>query len=237
MKPFTMLMFLIAWLPIERGFQVFCRADAKKIEGAPSDLPASKGRGALSAAYTIAKLGREKKQPDLLLAAARVIGTTRVAKPEPNGDQVGIEDELRADAMALVAEANAIGGTSAEPIALLAAAVEKEIKEVKRGATDLGPRVYVGTFDRAPETNQYVAALRGGNLATIALYKLGLKGDIELYVTDPDGKEIKDPRIRCEEDFFLTFTPPKTAKYKIAVKCWGLSGEKSIRYRLIIDQR
>ncbi|MCE9530502.1 MAG: hypothetical protein K8T89_05135 [Planctomycetes bacterium] len=67
------------------------KAEDKKAEAreVTKSTPESKALLELSAAYTLAKLGREKKSPELLLAAARVIGTTNFSKMDTKGAEIG----------------------------------------------------------------------------------------------------------------------------------------------------
>ena len=94
----------------------------------------------LHAAYELAAHGREKKMPEVLIAAASVIGTTDMDKGEAKKAEVQKEAtvDARQEAESLLQEAVKLAkdADNSDTIQKLAADVRKNIVELKRGPVD-----------------------------------------------------------------------------------------------------
>ncbi|MCE9530503.1 MAG: hypothetical protein K8T89_05140 [Planctomycetes bacterium] len=182
--------------------------------------PSAKAAAELRAAYTMARLGRESKSPELLLAAARVIGTTNTMKldvKEAKTNSKEQEDDVLAEVTGLIKEAKGLAGDNAA-VKTLADLIEKDVKEFKRGAEG-GPKKHVGSYgqDCFGLNNDYYCVFNEKQLACIDVYNASGRGDLELYVYDPNGKLVAQDR-RNDEDCSVAFHVDKRAKYRIVIK-------------------
>jgi hypothetical protein len=184
-------------------------------------------------AFAMAAEGRKTKSPEMLLAAARVIGKTDFSKltekelAESN-NATPVEGKL--EAAALIKEATDLGGDNADAVKKMAAAVEADIKSGTRGAKG-GPRAFNGKVNKdLHEGDTYLITFVGGDPAQITVNNTTNAGDIDLFVYDKAGKLVAFDR-RTDDDCAAMFFPSTTQQYKVVVKCYR-SGDRVLQYRL-----
>lgn len=209
------------------------KGDAKTDAPRPQPTAESKAADALVAAYTMARLGKEAKSPEMLLAAARVIGTTDVKRVDMKDAKIqsAVSDvDPLAEATALIAEARKLGGDNADAVTKLAAAVEKDIKEFKRGVIG-GPRSWTGRVDAKYDKNDQVyLEYRGGQQGTVRVTNTTNAGDIDLFVYDLDNRLVASDR-RTDDDAFVSFYVPKNSRYRIVIQAYA-GPNKPLVYRV-----
>lgn len=212
-------------------------ADVKKADKPPEmktpELSKkAKAVAALSAAYTLARYARENKAPEVLLAAARVVGTTTTTPIDSKSViEAGKVEKgtLQQEGLALVAEALKMEGAGSDTIKALAKSVGRDISEFKRdregGPYDSGVR----TLTAAAFRGRYRLRFRGGATSIINVHNLSGRGDIELSVRDQSGRIIAHDR-RAESGAFVRFVVPTTQPCTVLVVLASRSG--TISYRL-----
>jgi len=175
----------------------------------------------VAAAYQLAEFGRRNKAPELLIAAARVIGSTKF-KDAPIGDKDKVSKPLKVDevkeAEDLIAEALKMGKDS-ESIQALAKAAKAIIVEKGRSPWG-GTRQWSGFFrgDGVDVRDRFHVDLRGGEDTCISLNGYGPRGldlDLELYNAST-GQLVASER-SVGPNAFIRYYVPSSGTYRIEV--------------------
>lgn len=212
-------------------------AEDKKAEPAKGAIPVvspeAKAVQELTAAYRLASYGREKKVPEALIVAARVIGTTPVQKlsaeelkeAKPAGTTEAA-DPL-AEASALLEEALKIEGISASAKEL-AGETKKAIAEKPKGAIG-GPRSWVGVVGGADRLDQQALRFKTGELAVVNVVNTSNKGDIDLFIEDDNGNVVAHDN-RHDDDASVAWYPASTKPHFIKIRLHA--GHGTFKYRV-----
>lgn len=209
-------------------------AEPSDPQPAPAASPAYHDAHAYAAAHALARAGRRARSPYQLLGAALALGKLHnVRKFDPadaTTESKPVEVDTLDECSDLIKDALKLGGTDVKE---LADAVTRSIKQVPRGATDKGPRSWNGYVAKGTTKDEYLVKFKPGERATVMLMHLGGKGDVELRVTDPDGKLLRDPRRQCDDDEVVTFVPATAKPYKITVTAYAEKGP--VRFRVLTN--
>jgi hypothetical protein len=223
-----------AWLSSRAAEE---KQDAKKdLETKAPDTRAQAAES-LAAAYTMAKIGRETKSPEMLLAAAHVIGKANFSKLEFRAEtskvtSKTVEGDPLAEAVALIEEAVNFSGDSSEAVKKLAVDIQNDIKERKRGAIP-GPQERRGSVEaRSDRFDTFEIQFRGREHARIWVHNRSGQGDIDLFVTDLDGRQIAHDS-NSAASAHVTFVPHRDNWYRVRVKAY--SDSRPIHYHLVTN--
>ena len=190
--------------------------DQKKTEETKKNEPRKSDASAqaimnVAAAYQMAEWGRQQKAPEALIAAARVIGTTKISAPKySEKDQVSKKmdvDEVK-EAKDLIKEALAMAGKSATIEALAkdaTAAIEEKTRSPFGGA-----RQWSSFFrgDGVDIRDRYYVDLRGGEYTWISLNGYGPPGlDLDLELYNQFGQLVASERSIGPNAFIQVFVP------------------------------
>ncbi len=211
------------------GLSLSARAQDEK----PKAEPTVDRIEALNAASTLVHLGREKKAPEMLLAAARVIGLTDLNKVDTKDaklESATSDSDALAEAKGLITEAEGLAqGKDKEAVKALGAMILDQISEVKRGALG-GPRSITGRVDaKYDKTDTYFIDFKGKAVAAISVANLSNRGDIDLYVYSLDNKLIKRD-FRKNASAYVSFLPASNTRVRVVVRAYA--GATPLLYRL-----
>lgn len=192
---------------------------------------------ALKGAYAMAALGEEEKKPELLLAAARIIGTiSRPLEVAEGKLEKEPEDMLppKKEALALLDKAVRMRTPYQDAIEKVADSIRTELtsKEPTRGAY-LGPQVRNGTLHGPGDRlDTFPIRFRTGEKAMVLVANIRKIGDINLELRDDNGRLLaKD--YRTARDAYVEYNVPRGPHnpilyIKVKLKC----GRGRIDYRL-----
>lgn len=155
--------------------------EEKKDTMRPKATQALKELQQLKAAFDLVEYGRKNKAPEVLIAAARVIGTSSLQPGKPDKEikvEKVVEFDPRKEAEKLLEEALEI--SNGAPIQAMVKSTREAIADRPRGPLT-GPRSFSGFL--GPKGNQTIPlALRGGEQTTGFVQSLdGV--DMDLFVT------------------------------------------------------
>jgi hypothetical protein len=176
------------------------------------------------AAYVMAELGRQQKAPELLIAAARVIGTTNSEMGKlPAKSKVGklLDSNEVDEALELVKEAERIAEEKKNTATIqpLAAACKKLISG-DRGPIN-GPVVWSGYFrgDGIDRLDTYYVTCYGGEWTCVNLYGYGPPGlDLDLYVFDNETGQQVAADASVGPNAYVQFFVPFAKTYRVEVR-------------------
>lgn len=115
------------------GFRTFAQDPKKEKDKAPpAEQAGAPGVQALADALTMAQLGRAHKQPEALVAAAKLLATVKVTATQETA--TGTSYDTVAEAKKLLTEAETLTGNNEACLKLIAAARE-DLTVSSRGAT------------------------------------------------------------------------------------------------------
>lgn len=187
----------------------------------------------MAAAYALAgqtdKAG--KKSPLLLLAAAKVIGTTEFRELKPGKDDkitsTPVKVDPKEEAGALIEEALVLAKDD-EAVKAMAAAVRKEIAGFRGGIN--GPYSFNGRVDaKYDKSDDFYVELRGGQQTRMSVANLSNAGDIDLKVYDLDNRLVAQDT-RAAGGAYVQFTPPKNNRYRVVIVLYA-GPNKPLNYR------
>lgn len=217
---------------LNTGAKAEDKKDKEPVAKAEETTEGSKAAKALMSANTMAKIGRETKSPLLLLAAARVYGTTKFQKfdiAEAKQESKGGEFDVLTHTGDLIKEARDLSAGDAS-VEALAKQVEAEIKKFPRGAIG-GAKTWKGYVEKGFDTtDDYYCTFKGGEPAFIGLQNHTNRGNINLFIynTKTGGLITKD--ISKNDDASCSFSPNATVSVRIRVR--AQSGDTPMRYTL-----
>jgi hypothetical protein len=189
----------------------------------------------LGAAFELAQYGREKKSPELLIAAARVIGTTGTTKGDSKKAEVGKAGtyDSAKEANELLDQALKMGATgkSADAIKTLVAKAKSEIEEIGRGPVG-GPRSYSGVFFSPNDPDDTIQVFLRGGETTNAFLQSHTGTDLDLVVTNRSGQTVAQDHgtspsasvnfyVPVEGDYtfrVINFNPNAQSRYTLFVR-------------------
>lgn len=179
----------------------------------------------VAAAYQMAEIGRQQKAPELLIAAARVIGSTNsVAEKLSAKSQVTKQleaDEVK-EAVDLIIEAEKM----IDPAAKNAGALEALAKSTKQLVTGergpvTGPRIFTGYFPgNESDWHDFInVRCRGGEQTYVSLAGYGRPGlDLDLFVVDEETGQQVASETSVGPNSSLSFYVPSNRDYRIEVR-------------------
>jgi hypothetical protein len=212
------------------------RAEDKKEkeprEKAAAPTESMKAAQALTAANTIARVGRETKSPLLLLAAAKTVGTTKFGKfdvSESKLESKNGEFDVLDYTTGLIKEARDLAKDDAA-FEALAKKTEDEIKKFNRGAAG-GAKVWRGHLEKGYDTtDDYYCTFVGGSPAFVGVTNHTNRGDIDLYIYNSKTGQLIGRDIRKDDDCSYSWNPPQTVSVRIRVRAYA--GSAPMRYTI-----
>lgn len=187
---------------------------------------------AFDSAIQMARTGREMKSPVLLLAAAKVIGSTNVRKfdaklneklPGEDYDPIGEAGKLLDEAVALAPKD--------EVVKALAQQTKKEIAEVKRGQFVGGGKWRHGHFPPGDHRDTFHIHYRSGEHARIFVNNRTNRGDLNLFVFDPHGRLVASDT-RWDDDCRVWFPAAHHGVYRVVIQKHHGAHHKTINYTI-----
>ena len=179
-------------------------------------------------ARQLARLGEQRKDPVLLIAAARLLQesagkVTSPEKPESStGDGASTKPAVDTSAAALLASAKKLAGGRADLIAL----VDETAAAGTRGAVS-GPGRAV-TVVRSGGADSFRVTFRGGEPAIVAISGDG-DSDLDLEVYDENGGLICRAN-GATDDEVCRWTPRWTGQFRIRVVNLGVANRYVIAH-------
>ncbi|MGB5710922.1 MAG: hypothetical protein WBM44_08420 [Waterburya sp.] len=190
------------------------------------DSPEAQNIVNLNLAYNLAEYGRENKDPQMLISAAKIIMETPVESlslektteedPEAEvAEETKTDEERDVSASALLTEARELANNDSTIVAL--------IDEVENGT--IASRGKVGAPIRHADTVQaettdiYIITFEGGRIA-----RIGVDGDndtdLDCYLYDEYGNPVSRDA-DYSDTCFMQWTPRWTGKYTLRIKNRG----------------
>jgi hypothetical protein len=184
------------------------KADAKAHDSEESENAFNTLRGA----YTMAALGQKERKPELLLAAARIIGTLprpmEVAEGKLAKEPEDVPDHKK-EALELLDKAKRMRTPYQDAIEKVADSIREELtsKAGGRGAF-MGPQTRIGTLSGGDRLDTFPIRFRSGEKAMILVANIRKIGDIDLVLADDNGRVLARDK-RTARDAYVEYNVPR----------------------------
>ena len=232
----------VAFMGTVSGEPAGDKTEVKSTKKGAKSSKAAKTALDLSTANKLAQIGIESKSPEILLAAARIIGLADVRKVDSKDSKTEFQSKAgkdvspEAEAKNLIEQAITFAKKTkqkdrVQAIMTLAEQLQKEMSEVDRGRVG-GPRYYQERTLRSPcdKHDTFYVRYRGGEQGVFVVNNLSNHGDIDLYVYNQNGQRVyKD--FRHDDDASASWYVPYTQTYTIRVHLYSGQSGRFIRYR------